>query len=132
MAPATTPSRASLVCGPGHAEREAQAAVMRAELDVLAAQSRVRDAAALRTVLAYTSAGMHKDLDGHSGILEWLRECFDFTYTTAAQIARIVRLAPKFRVLAELASTGAAKIDAVAYAMLALDRKGLRMHARIL
>ncbi|MDN3240083.1 HNH endonuclease signature motif containing protein [Glycomyces tritici] len=130
MAP-TIPSRASLVCGTGHAEREAQAAVMRAELDVLAAQSRVRDAAALRTVLAYTSAGMHKDLDGHSGILEWLRECFDFTYTTASQIARIVRLAPKFRVLAESARTGAAKIDAVAYAMLALDRKGLRVHARI-
>ncbi|MFC3491153.1 HNH endonuclease signature motif containing protein [Glycomyces rhizosphaerae] len=128
---ANAPSRASLVCGTGHAERETQAEAMRAELDAIAAQARQRDAAALRTVIAYTAAGMHKDLDGHSGILDWLREGFDFTYTAASQIARITRLAPKFRALAEAACTGIARIDAVAFAMLALDRKGLRVHARV-
>ncbi|THV41637.1 HNH endonuclease signature motif containing protein [Glycomyces buryatensis] len=115
----------------GRLDRSSEAQSMRAELDAIAAQNRRRDAAALRTVLAYTSAGMHRELDGFSGVLEWLREGFDFTYTTASQIARIARLAPKFRDLAEAARTGAARIDAVAFAMLALDRKGLRVHARV-
>jgi hypothetical protein len=115
----------------GDADRAARAENMRAQLDAIAAQTRQRDAAALRTVLAYTAERMHREFDGHSGIGEWLRECFDFTYTAASQMARIARLAPKFRILAEAASSGAARIDAVAYAMLALDRKGLRIHARL-
>jgi hypothetical protein len=115
----------------GDPDRAARAESMRTELDAIAAQTRQREAAALRTVLAYTAERMHREFDGHSGIGEWLRECFDFTYTAASQMARIARLAPKFRILAEAACSGAARIDAIAYAMLALDRKGLRIHVRL-
>ncbi|WP_100445030.1 HNH endonuclease signature motif containing protein [Glycomyces xiaoerkulensis] len=110
--------------------RAERAEHLRSELDALAAQARLRDAAALRRVLEYTRDRMHRDIDGFSGIRDWLCECFDFTYTTAGQIARIARLGPKFKVLTEAAATGAARIDAVAYAMLALDKKGLRVFAR--
>lgn len=111
-------------------DRATRAETLRTELEALASHARQRDARALRTVIEYTSAGMHKDFEGFSGVFEWLRECFDFTHTTASQIARIARLAPKFKALAQAATDGTARIDAVAYAMLALNKKGLMVYSR--
>lgn len=112
-------------------DRDAQAALLRSRLESLAAQSRVRDAHTLQAVIAYTAAGHHKACDGFSGIRDWIMECFDFNAACAGQMASIARLAPKFKHLAEAALSGAARIDAIAYAVRRLEREGLGVYSRV-
>jgi hypothetical protein len=112
-------------------DREIQAASLRSQIESLAAQSRAHDALALQAVLGYTAKGLHKDCDGFSGIRDWIMECFDFNAATAGQMASIARLAPKFKHLATAALSGAARLDAIAYAMRRLEREGLAVYARV-
>jgi hypothetical protein len=112
-------------------DREAQAAVLRSQIESIAAQSRAHDARALQAVITYTSEGLHKDCDGFSGIRDWIMECFDFNAATAGQMASIARLVPKFKHLAAAALSGAARIDSIAYAMRRLEREGLAVHSRV-
>lgn len=112
-------------------DREAQAAVLRSQIASIAAQSRAHDARALQAVIAYTSEGLHKECDGFSGIRDWIMECFDFNAATAGQMASIARLVPKFKHLATAALSGAARIDAIAYAMRRLEREGLAVYSRV-
>jgi hypothetical protein len=112
-------------------DRDAQAAILRSRLESLAAQSRIRDARTLQAVIAYTAAGHHKACDGFSGIRDWIMECFDFNEACAGQMASIARLAPKFKHLTAAALSGAARIDAIAYAVRRLEREGLAVHSRV-
>jgi hypothetical protein len=112
-------------------DRETQAANLRSQIESIAAQSRAHEALALQAVLAYTSQGLHKDCDGFSGIRDWIMECFDFNAATAGQMASIARLAPKFKHLASAALSGAARLDAIAYAMRRLEREGLAVYSRV-
>jgi hypothetical protein len=112
-------------------DRDSQAAALRSEIESIAAESRARDARALQAVIAYTSAGHHKVCDGFSGIRDWIMECFDFTVNDAGQMASIARLSPKFKHLSSAALSGAARIDAIAYAMRRLEREGLAVYSRV-
>ncbi|WP_030144622.1 HNH endonuclease signature motif containing protein [Glycomyces sp. NRRL B-16210] len=112
-------------------DRDAEAAFLRSQIESLAAQSRAREAHTLEAVIAYTSAGHHKACDGFSGIRGWIMECFDFNASCAGQMASIARLAPKFKRLTAAALSGAARIDAIAYAMRRLEREGLAVYSRV-
>jgi hypothetical protein len=112
-------------------DREAQAAILRSQIESLATQARAHQAQTLQAVIAYTSAGLHKACDGFSGIRSWIMECFDFNAACAGQMASIARLAPKFKHLTAAALSGAALIDAIAYAVRRLEREGLAVYSRV-
>jgi hypothetical protein len=112
-------------------DRDTEANLLLAEIESIAAQNRQQDAAALKAVIAYTSAGLHKTRDGFSGIRDWIMETFDFKAPCAGEIASIARLSPKFKYLAEAALSGAARLDSIAYAMRRIEREGLAVHSRV-
>src|SRR5690606_15090790 len=102
-------------------DQDDRAAVLRSRIEDVAAGMRVLEAEALAAAIAYTGAGYHRSFDGYSGLRDWVLSCFDFNYALAGQIARIARLAAKFRTLTESALSGRARVDAVAYAVRRLD-----------
>ncbi|PRY61204.1 HNH endonuclease signature motif containing protein [Glycomyces artemisiae] len=112
-------------------DRDREASLLHSDIESLASQARALEAAALRAVIAYTSAGLHKTRDGFSGIRDWIMETYSFNASSAGQMASIARLAPKFKHLAEAATSGTASLDAIAYAMRRIEREGLAVHCRV-
>jgi hypothetical protein len=112
-------------------DRNSQAAALRPQIDSLTTQLCAVEANLLQAVIAYTSQGLHKECDGFSGIRDWIKESFNLNEACAGQIASIARLSPKFKHLTEAALSGAARIDAIAYAMRRIEREGLAVYSRV-
>ncbi|GAB3992777.1 hypothetical protein GCM10029992_02760 [Glycomyces albus] len=104
------------------AERTEKAQAIRTELDQAAAAINGFHARVLSQVITAQSWKVHRDLDGYSSLRDWLAATFDFHYKVAADLAAIARHAKKFAVLTEAATSGAARVDQVAYAVRALDK----------
>ncbi|MFG3343053.1 DUF222 domain-containing protein [Glycomyces sp. NPDC048151] len=112
-------------------DRPSRAAAIRSALDEAAALINAQYAQVLASVIAMKEAGLHRSEFGFSALRDLLLSQFDFTYATAGSIAAIARLSGKFRLLAEAATTGAARIDQVAYAVRQLDQTpAMRLFAR--
>ncbi|MEU6857940.1 DUF222 domain-containing protein [Glycomyces sp. NPDC046736] len=85
----------------------------------------------LAAVIEAQAWKIHRDVDGYSGLRDWLCAKFDFHTRTAADIAAIARLSRKFQILSGAATSGAARIDQVAFAVRQLDRTpAMRLFAR--
>jgi hypothetical protein len=112
-------------------DRNSQAAALRPQIDSLTTLLCAVEANLLQAVIAYTSQGLHKECDGFSGIRDWIKESFSLNEACAGQIASIARLSPKFKHLTEAALSGAARIDAIAYAMRRIEREGLAVYSRV-
>ncbi|WP_035750127.1 hypothetical protein, partial [Glycomyces sp. NRRL B-16210] len=77
------------------------------------------------------AANLHRTEFGFSALRDLLLSQFDFTFNTASAIAAIARLARKFTLLSDAATTGIARIDQVAYAVRQLDKTpAMRLFAR--
>ncbi|MFG3339443.1 DUF222 domain-containing protein [Glycomyces sp. NPDC048151] len=112
-------------------DRPSRAAAIRSALDEAAALINAQYAQVLASVIAMKEAGLHRSEFGFSALRDLLLSQFDFTYATAGSIAAIARLSGKFRLLAQAATTGAARIDQVAYAVRQLDQTpAMRLFAR--
>ncbi|GAB3997803.1 hypothetical protein GCM10029992_21810 [Glycomyces albus] len=103
------------------AERTEKAQAIRTELDEAAAVVNTVHAHVLARVITAQSWRVHRDLDGYS-LRDWLVSKFDFHHRVAADLAAIARNSRKFSVLTETATSGAARVDQVAYAVRALDK----------
>jgi hypothetical protein len=112
-------------------DNNSRAAALRPQIDSLTTQLCAVEANLLQAVIAYTSQGLHKECDGFSGIRDWIKESFSLNEACAGQIASIARLSPKFKHLTEAALSGAARIDAIAYAMRRIEREGLAVYSRV-
>jgi hypothetical protein len=127
----TTPalSSASILSAP--ADRRSQAAEVRSLLDAAAAGINAFHTQVLSAVIAMKEQGLHRSEFGFSALRDLLLSQFDFTFNTAGSIAAIARLSGKFRILAQAATTGTARIDQVAYAVRQLDQTpAMRLFAR--
>ncbi|THV31997.1 HNH endonuclease signature motif containing protein [Glycomyces paridis] len=88
-------------------------------------------ARALAAVIEAHARNLPRDVDGHSGLREWLRTTFDFHAQTAADLGAIARNARKFTALTEAATTGTARIDRIAAAVRRLEQvQALRVYAK--
>ncbi|WP_205324214.1 hypothetical protein [Glycomyces sp. YM15] len=112
-------------------DRNTRAAALHPRIDFLADRLPAVEVNLLQAVITYTSQGLHKECDGFSGIRDWIKESFNLNEACAGQIASIARLAPRFKHLTEAALAGAARIDAIAYAVRRLEREGLAAHSRV-
>ncbi|GAB4006483.1 hypothetical protein GCM10029992_57290 [Glycomyces albus] len=112
-------------------ERTETAKAIRTELDDSAALINAAHARVLSQVITAQTWKVHRDLDGFSSLRDWLVSKFDFHYKTAADLAAIARNSGKFAVLTEAATSGAARVDQVAYATRALDKTpAMRLYAK--
>jgi hypothetical protein len=128
-APITSALSASILSG--SADRRSQAAAIRSALDEAASLINTQHAAVLASVIAMKEQGLHRSEFGFSALRDLLLSQFDFTFNTAGSIAAIARLSGKFRILAQAATTGTARIDQVAYAVRQLDQTpAMRLFAR--
>ncbi|MDA1358443.1 DUF222 domain-containing protein [Glycomyces luteolus] len=109
-------------------DRPAQAAAIRSTLDEAAAAINTQHAQVLSAVIAMKEQNLHRSEFGFSALRDLLVSQFDFTFNTAGAIAAIARLSGKFRVLAEAATTGKARIDQVAFAVRQLDQTTAMRH----
>jgi hypothetical protein len=127
----TTPALSSASVLAGSADRRSQAAAIRSALDEAASLINTQHAAVLASVIAMKEQGLHRSEFGFSALRDLLLSQFDFTFNTAGSIAAIARLSGKFRILAQAATTGTARIDQVAYAVRQLDQTpAMRLFAR--
>ncbi|GAB3644533.1 HNH endonuclease [Glycomyces tarimensis] len=111
--------------------RTERAKVIHTTLDDAAATINALHARVLSEVIEAKAWNIHRDCDGFSALREWLVATFDFHLRVAADLAAIARTAGKFTVLAETATSAAARIDRVAAAVRRLDAtKALRVYAR--
>ncbi|GAB3644890.1 HNH endonuclease signature motif containing protein [Glycomyces tarimensis] len=116
---------------PSRTERTERAKVIHTDLDEAASLINSVHAEVLRRVIEAKAWNIHRDCDGFSALREWLVSTFDFHLRVAADLAAIARTAGKFTVLAETATSAAARIDRVAAAVRRLDAtKVLRVYAR--
>ncbi|HEU5126547.1 MAG TPA: DUF222 domain-containing protein [Glycomyces sp.] len=116
---------------PSRTERTERSVVIHTQLDQAAAMINAAHATVLERVIEAKVWNIHRDVDGFSGLRDWLVAAFDFHTRTAADLAAIARCAAKFTVLAETATTGAARIDSIAAATRRLDKtKALRVYAK--
>lgn len=112
-------------------DRRSQAAAIRIALDDAASLINTQHAAVLSAVIAMKEQNLHRSEFGFSAIRDLLLSQFDFTFNTAGSIAAIARLSGKFRLLAQAATTGKARIDQVAFAVRQLDKTpAMRLFAR--
>jgi len=112
-------------------DRHSQAQAIRSTLDTAAAAINAQHAAVLGAVIDMHASGLHRSAFGFSALRDLLLSQFDFTFNTAGSIAAIARLSGKFRLLAQAATTGKARIDQVAYAVRQLDKTpAMRLFAR--
>ncbi|MEU5152802.1 DUF222 domain-containing protein [Glycomyces sp. NPDC021274] len=112
-------------------DRSARAAAIRIALDDAAALINAQHAAVLSSVIEMKETNLHRSEFGYSALRDLLASQFDFHNRTAADIAAIARLSGKFRLLAQAATTGRARIDQVAYAVRQLDQTpAMRLFAR--
>src|SRR5690606_1295797 len=115
----------------GRAERTERSAVIHTNLDQAAAAINDLHARVLADVIEARVWDIHRDIDGFSGLRDWLMERFDFHMRVAADLAVIARLSGKFTALAQAATSGAARIDGVAAAVRRLEKtQALRVCAR--
>jgi hypothetical protein len=127
----TTPALSSASILSGSSDRRSQAAAIRSALDEAASLINTQHAAVLSSVIAMKEQGLHRSEFGFSALRDLLLSQFDFTFNTAGSIAAIARLSGKFRILAQAATTGTARIDQVAYAVRQLDQTpAMRLFAR--
>jgi hypothetical protein len=126
-----TPALSSASILAGSADRRSQAAEVRSLLDAAAAGINAFHTQVLSAVIAMKEQGLHRSEFGFSALRDLLLSQFDFTFNTAGSIAAIARLSGKFRILAQAATTGTARIDQVAYAVRQLDQTpAMRLFAR--
>src|SRR5690606_39600620 len=90
----------------GRAERTERSAVIHTNLDQAAAAINDLHASVLADVIEARVWNIHRDVDGFSGLRDWLMERFDFHMRTAADLAVIARLSAKFTALAQAATSG--------------------------
>ena len=83
-----------------------QADAIHTVLDEAAAGINAFHARVLPSVIEAQAWKIHRDIDGFSGLRDWLCAKFDFHTRPSADLAAIARLARKFTVLAEAAPTG--------------------------
>ncbi|HLU27221.1 MAG TPA: hypothetical protein VKZ65_02200, partial [Glycomyces sp.] len=115
----------------GGAERSERSQAIHTELDEAASLINAVHARVLASVIEARVWNLHRDIDGFSGLRDWLMERFDFHMRVAADLAVIARLSAKFTALAEAATSGAARIDGVAAAVRRLEKtQALRVYAR--
>jgi hypothetical protein len=127
-APQTRPEHTPLL---GTADRASQARAIRSALDQAAELINIQHAQVLSAVIAMKEQHLHRDQFGFSALRDLLLSQFDFTFSTAGSIAAIARLSKKFPMLTRAATTGAARIDQVAYAVRQLDQTpAMRLFAR--
>jgi hypothetical protein len=113
-------------------DKHSQARAIRTTLDEAAAAINAQHAAVLSAVIEAKEGNLHRDVEGFSALRDWLISKFDFHTAVAADIAAIARLSGKFRLLAQAAATGWARIDQVAYAVRQLDKTpAMRLFARV-
>ncbi|GAB3223234.1 hypothetical protein GCM10027447_10760 [Glycomyces halotolerans] len=111
-------------------ERTEKSEAIHTELDRAGALMNAAHAQVLKRVIEAKDWNIHRDFDGFSALRDWLMERFDFHVRIAADLAAIARLSRKFTVLTETATTGAARIDRVAYAVRQFEHTtALRRHA---
>ncbi len=103
-------------------DRRSQAQAIRSTLDTAAEAINAQHAQVLSAVIAMKEQNLHRSEFGFSALRDLLLSQFDFTFNTAGSIAAIARLAGKFKVLAQAATTGLARIDQVAFAVRQLDK----------
>ncbi|GAB3648927.1 HNH endonuclease signature motif containing protein [Glycomyces tarimensis] len=116
---------------PSRTERTERAAAIHTHLDEAAAMINQAHAKVLADVIEAKAWNIHRDCDGFSALREWLVATFDFHLRVAADLAAIARTAGKFTILAQTATSAAARIDRVAAAVRRLDAtKALRVYAR--
>ncbi|WP_460546554.1 HNH endonuclease signature motif containing protein, partial [Glycomyces halotolerans] len=112
-------------------ERSEKSAAVHTSLDEAGALINSVHAKVLSDVIRAKDWNIHRDFDGFSALRDWLTERFDFHVRIAADLAAIARLSKKFGHLAEAATTGAARIDQVAYAVRQLEKTpAMRLYAR--
>ncbi|WP_158299802.1 HNH endonuclease signature motif containing protein [Glycomyces paridis] len=112
-------------------DRSAKAQAIRSTLDAAAAGINAFHVEVLTSVIDMKNANLHRSAFGFSALRDLLVSQFDFTFNTAGSIAVIARLSRKFQVLTEAATTGAARIDQVAYAIRQLDQTpAMRLFAK--
>ncbi|MEV3938805.1 DUF222 domain-containing protein, partial [Glycomyces sp. NPDC049804] len=108
-----------------------RAAAIRSALDDAASLINAQHAQVLSWVIEMKEAGLHRSAFGFSALRDLLVSQFDFHNRTAADIAAIARLSGKFRLLAEAAVSGKARVDQVAYAVRQLEQTpAMRLFAR--
>ncbi|HEX2144259.1 MAG TPA: hypothetical protein VHG10_07120, partial [Glycomyces sp.] len=126
----TTPDAAAPVFA-NRPDRSAQAQAIRSTLDAAADLINAQHAQVLTAVIEAKDENLHRSAFGFSALRDWLVSTFDFHNRSAADIAAIARLSGKFRLLATAATTSAARIDQVAYAVRQLDQTpAMRLFAR--
>jgi hypothetical protein len=131
MSSCTTTPDTPAAFPPLASDRPARAAAIRSTLDEAAAGINAFHTQVLSAVIAMKEQGLHRSEFGFSALRDLLVSQFDFTYNTAGSIAAIARLSRKFRILAQAATTGEARIDQVAYAVRQLDQTpAMRLFAR--
>ncbi len=112
-------------------DRRSQAQAIRSTLDTAAEAINAHHAQVLSAVIAMKEQNLHRSEFGFSALRDLLLSQFDFTFNTAGSIAAIARLSTKFSVLAQAATTGAARIDQVAFAVRQLDKTpAMRLFAK--
>jgi hypothetical protein len=131
MSSCTTTPDTPAASSPLASDRPARAAAIRSTLDDAAALINTQHTQVLSAVIAMKEQGLHRSEFGFSALRDLLLSQFDFTFNTAGSIAAIARLSGKFRLLAQAATTGEARIDQVAYAVRQLDQtQAMRLFAR--
>ncbi|WP_030158342.1 HNH endonuclease signature motif containing protein [Glycomyces sp. NRRL B-16210] len=103
-------------------DRRTQAQAIRSALDEAASLINAQHARVLASMIEMKESGLHRSEFGFSALRDLLLSQFDFTFNTAGSIAAIARRSGTFRLLAQAATTGKARIDQVAYAVRQLDR----------
>jgi hypothetical protein len=102
-----------------------------AALDQAAAAINTFHAQVLSSVIEAQAWKIHRDIDGHSSLRDWLCTKYDFHSRTAADLAAIARCARKFSTLSALATAGSARIELVAAAVRRLESTAaLRVYAK--
>src|SRR5690606_24962937 len=96
---------------PSRVERTERSQAIHTNLDQAASLINSVHASVLADVIEARVWNLHRDVDGFSGLRDWLMERFDFHMRVAADLAVIARLSAKFTALAQAATTGAARID---------------------
>src|SRR5690606_39244021 len=91
---------------PSRAERSERSQAIHTELDEAAAAINALHARVLASVIEARVWNIHRDIDGFSGLRDWLMEQFDFHMRVAADLAVIARLSAKFTALAQAATSG--------------------------
>ncbi|THV35674.1 HNH endonuclease signature motif containing protein [Glycomyces buryatensis] len=112
-------------------DRRAKSATIHTALDESAALINAAHASVLAHVIEAKTANIHRDFDGFSALREWLVSTFDFHQQIASDLAAIARRSRKFTLLATAATSQAARIDPVAYAVRQLDKTpAMRLYAK--